>query len=243
MKEKWVCKKCGAVRLEKPYKNETCECSGRFVKYSACKSCGTMFANSKGKTYCSSKCKEAQRHTVELVCDNCGKNFVRYASDIKSENHNFCCKKCMIDYMRGETVTSECEQCGKEFTIYKSLLRTNAAGKFCSRECYHESMKKPKKGYSGFRQAKRRYFSGVQHCALCGSTDGINIHHIIPNRLTQDNGPDNLIPLCRKHHMPVEALTRKVLETEGDLVTAKFMLNNILRTYQLATYAAIAERI
>lgn len=236
---RWICQRCGKTRFDKPYKNETCDCLGRFKRYDICKGCGNLFANSNGRLYCSIECIESKRHVVNIVCDNCGKTFGRYISNIKGDGHMFCSKKCMGEYMRAETITSECEYCGKEFTIYKSLLKTNAAGRYCSRECYWNSMKMQRKGYCGFRPAKRKYFSGTNFCALCGSTKGINIHHIIPNRLTQDNSPDNLIPLCNKHHMPIEALTRKLLETEPDLDRLKFMLNNTLRTYQLATYSAM----
>jgi hypothetical protein len=39
--------------------------------------------------------------------------------------------------------------------------------------------------------------------------------------------------------MPVESLTRKVIEADGDLERVKFMLGNILRTYQQATFSAL----
>lgn len=239
MVDRWICGRCGKVRFNKPRKNETCECLGRFKRYSVCVVCGKSFENPKGKIYCSKECRESQSRTVEIVCDNCGRTFKRFIGNIKGGKHNFCSKECMNEFIKAEKVTSKCAFCGKEFTLRKSILKTNAVGKYCSRECYWASMRMPRKGYSGFRPAKKKYFSGANHCALCGSTDGINIHHIVPNRLTQDNSPENLIPLCRRHHMPVESLTRKVIEADGDLERVKFMLGNILRTYQQATFSAL----
>ena len=65
----------------------------------------------------------------------------------------------------------------------------------------------------------------------------LNIHHIIPYRLTQDNSLENLIPLCRKHHKIVESYFTKYLENFGDFETSKFVLGNIYQTYYLAHLA------
>jgi 5-methylcytosine-specific restriction endonuclease McrA len=43
-------------------------------------------------------------------------------------------------------------------------------------------------------------------CAICGTFKRLDVHHIIPYRLTKDDSQDNLIPLCRRHHRQVERL-------------------------------------
>jgi 5-methylcytosine-specific restriction endonuclease McrA len=41
-------------------------------------------------------------------------------------------------------------------------------------------------------------------CAICGSTEGLEVHHVIPAR---DGGPtttENLVVLCHDHHIEAE---------------------------------------
>lgn len=94
-----------------------------------------------------------------------------------------------------------------------------------------------------FEQVKREHFSGVQFCALCGTTKNIHIHHIIPYRLTQDNSVDNLIPLCASHHKKIENATLKFTEMfdDGSYDVAKFYLNIMLREKQFMTQYVISE--
>lgn len=50
-------------------------------------------------------------------------------------------------------------------------------------------------------QAKRR--DGYV-CQKCGATETLEVHHITPYRLTQDNSLENLITLCRLCHIRIE---------------------------------------
>lgn len=120
----------------------------------------------------------------------------------------------------------------------------------CKTEYFHNYVEGEKNGnwkggaksYRGdFEKVKKQHFAGAQVCAICGTSKGIHIHHIIPYRLTKDNGTDNLIPLCRKHHKMVEHATLKFIELfdcEG-LETAKRYLNLLLRGYQFETAAVL----
>lgn len=47
-------------------------------------------------------------------------------------------------------------------------------------------------------------------CACCGRPKHLQVHHIVPFRLTRDNSQTNLIPLCRACHKRVEAVFHAV---------------------------------
>ena len=245
--DKWICKNCGKEIFQKPLKNAVCECKGRYIHFSKCKKCGKWFENPKNnKCFCSVECRgyelSNRKGKVELICSQCGKSFTRYNGNIdKNSKNNFCSLGCKNKFYNGEKTTKNCKKCGKEFTIYKSTLKTNASGKYCSQKCYWEDMQVPKKNYNGFAISKKLYFNKTQFCAVCGTTKKIQIHHIIPNRITQDQSKENLIPLCVKHHRQIEQITRELLEDCQDIKQLKFFLNNILRTRQLATYTLLKE--
>lgn len=245
---KWVCNRCRREVTEQPKKNGICNndgCKGRFSFFAQCKSCGNWFKSSKGTTFCV-KCrtdgkKKMKSETVE--CCNCGKTFKRYRSNIKSKQQ-FCSAECFRQYRHPEMVQRVCKECGKSFLMYKSSLeQSNASGNYCSRACYDKSMRiEGSVSYKGgFERVKRQNFNTVQFCALCGTTKKIHIHHIIPFRLTQDNGLDNLVPLCSSHHKKFENATLPFIETMDDMDEAKVLLNNIIRAKQYETAKVIAK--
>lgn len=225
------------------------------------------------RIYCSKECMKNDRvaEKEKRICKTCGKEFSVYKSVIEKTNAsgNFCCRKCYAEYLA--TLTGEknrsynrekvqCKTCGKIIlrTPSKLNMYKNA---FCSVECRGAYMKNYiggenncnwKGGASKYRgdfdDVKRKHFPGVQFCAVCGTTKGIHIHHIIPYRLTQDNSKSNLIPLCRKHHKIVEASTLRFIELfdNGGYGTAKRYLNYVLRERQFETYSVlnrIAEKV
>lgn len=112
-----------------------------------CKECGKAFIQPlRGnlRIYCSDLCKHRHemnnpRSYIPRFCEVCGKL-------IKERDHRKVRKYCSLDCYRtaryysdgGERITrSFCQQCGKE--IIKPGHKTM---KFCSQECYWESLKK-----------------------------------------------------------------------------------------------------
>jgi 5-methylcytosine-specific restriction endonuclease McrA len=41
-------------------------------------------------------------------------------------------------------------------------------------------------------------------CAVCGSTDRLEVHHVVPARDGGPTLPSNLVVLCHQHHMEAE---------------------------------------
>ena len=82
---------------------------------------------------------------VKLMCDYCGKEFERYASNIKPNRKHYCSKECMQESKKAVKEKRICKTCGKEFEVYASVLKSsNASGNFCSRECYYQDLEKIK---------------------------------------------------------------------------------------------------
>jgi hypothetical protein len=59
---------------------------------------------------------------------------------------------------------------------------------------------------------------------MCGSGQHLQVHHIIPFRLTRDNSQTNLIPLCRACHKRVEAVFHDVEAVDPPLPVTKLVL-------------------
>lgn len=194
---------------------------------------------------------------IKRVCENCGTVFEVYESSLKSSNSSgrFCCRKCYNEYQK--TLTGEknnhhtryltkCANCGKEVHTIPSRAAVYK-NRFCSEKCKHEfhhnyiegakncNWKGGQNSYRGadFERIKREKFQNC-FCVLCGTKKRVHIHHIVPYRLTQDNGEKNLVPLCAKHHKLVECVFTKNLEDMGEYETTRFVLKNIFDAYYLA---------
>ena len=47
----------------------------------------------------------------------------------------------------------------------------------------------------------------LNFCALCGSTDNIEHHHVLPKSLGGSDNADNLLTLCATHHVQLHNLS------------------------------------
>jgi 5-methylcytosine-specific restriction endonuclease McrA len=139
----------------------------------------------------------------------------------------------------GERVERQCRMCGRAFSVLCSVLRTNATGNFCSRPCYDQWMRQtPIEGRRGrgWKAIAREVIRKAPFCARCGSIKRrLHVHHLAPYRITRDNDPENLIPLCNGCHTRVEAATKTVEAAGGDPEVIFLSLRAILRIRQAAT--------
>lgn len=126
----------------------------------------------------------------------------------------YCCRACR----RAAVMLDRCcSQCSGNFQIYRSTLsgNTNSSGRFCSRSCYDlwlcRTGRVTGRG-SQWGSARREAILRNPFCAICASVRRLEVHHIIPFRISRDNRQENLIPLCKVHHKIVEAA---FLETEA----------------------------
>ena len=61
----------------------------------------------------------------------------------------------------------------------------------------------------------------LNFCALCGSTDNIEHHHVLPKSLGGSNDADNLLTLCSTHHVQLHNLSPGRINHRGLIRAAK----------------------
>jgi hypothetical protein len=168
-------------------------------------------------------------------CKNCG-------SPIKdSSGDTYCSIDCRKKDKRIDRV---CKYCGDVFQVYKSALKTgtNTSGNFCSRQCYEQwlcNTERVKHYGVSWKKIRQSVIKKYPFCAICGTTKNLQVHHIVPYNITNDNRDENLIPLCVKHHKKVESITHDIEMVEDNHDRMLFVLNNMLRSQQQATLAEI----
>ena len=143
---------------------------------------------------------------ILVRCENCESEFSAYPSDAR----RFCSVKCRLEAV--VRLERKCAHCSQTFTIRKSALgpRTNARGRFCGKHCYHTHLArggavKGRHRGSMWRKIRAETLRLTPFCICCGRFDRLQVHHIIPFRITRDNRQMNLLPLCTKHHKIVES--------------------------------------
>jgi len=169
----------------------------------------------------SPRCKRcATRSTLELgrnqksagrnweTCLHCRAEFAAPPSS----RQKFCCRACRV---AAQSTERTCTTCGTAFRIARSILsgKCNSSGRFCSRTGYERRLcRTPRIRGRGscWTTVRREALRLTPFCACCGGRKHLQVHHIIPFRLTRDNSQTNLIPLCRACHKRVEAIFHDV---------------------------------
>ncbi|MEZ5769943.1 MAG: HNH endonuclease signature motif containing protein [Paracoccaceae bacterium] len=180
-----------------------------------CRACGGRAALEKGR-----RTRAAKRNRE--TCRYCGRNFPAPPSN----RQKYCSRVCQ---RAGQSVERVCAACGSTFRIARSVLsdRTNSSGRFCSRPCYERHLcRTPRIRGRGSRwnTIRKEVLRLTPFCACCGTTRHLQVHHIIPFRLTRDNSPTNLIPLCRACHKRVETVFLDVETVDPPLSVTKLVL-------------------
>lgn len=171
------------------------------------------------------------------------KEIRRSKSQISRTTESYCSLDCRRSHKR---VNRECLACGHQFQVIRSILsgRTNASGNFCSRSCYSSWLCKPDRVSgrgSQWGKIRREILSRQRFCAFCGTFKSLQIHHIVPFRLTQDNSRRNLIPLCVKCHKKVEWITTLVEVADIGVSNMGIFLRRALRFRQTLTIIKLRE--
>lgn len=156
------------------------------------------------------------------TCRHCGKRF----GTPPSSQQKYCSRICLSD---AKSTTRTCATCRSKFRVPRSVLsdRTNSSARFCSRPCYERHLcRTPRIRGRGSRwkTIRREALRRTPFCAMCCSGQHLQVHHIIPFRLTRDNSQTNLIPLCRACHKRVEAVFHDVEAVDPPLPVTKLVL-------------------
>lgn len=180
-----------------------------------CRACAGRSALDKGR-----KQRTAARN--HETCRHCGEVF----SAPPSSQQKYCSRVCLS---AAKSTTRTCATCRSEFRVPRSVLsdRTNSSARFCSRPCYERHLcRTPRIRGRGSRwkAIRREALRRTPFCAMCGSGQNLQVHHIIPFRLTRDNSQTNLIPLCRACHKRVEAVFQDLEIIDPPLPLTKIVL-------------------
>lgn len=196
-----------------------------------CKHCGATHWN-RNRKYCSDKCRDEvgpwnkgkngftvdSRKTGKYKeCKKCGNRiYIR-----KGSKYGFYCSmKCYLsDRWDGHTETRVCTVCNNKFDI-----RTGDKRVTCSSECAKKWKRLSKLGEKSvlWRGGKTSPYNKEwravraealerdgRKCVLCGSTDRVQVHHIIPYRYSKSHDINNLTTLCRSCHSKEELKINK----------------------------------
>lgn len=180
-----------------------------------CRTCGSRPALEKCH-----RTRSADRNRE--TCRYCGQDFPAPPSS----RQRFCSRACRH---AAQSVERTCATCGGSFRIARSVLscRTNASGRFCSRSCYERHLCRTARirgRGSRWNAIRKSALWQTPFCACCGKTRHLQVHHIIPFRLTRDNSLTNLIPLCRACHKRVETVFHDVEAVDPPLPVTKLVL-------------------
>lgn len=151
-----------------------------------CLNCGKEFQRTKREVknilrqgsevkFCCKKCKSDYwgRNRVEVVCEVCGKKFLRQLEDVN--NHNYCSIECYEKYKETLFTNLICKNCHKEFKVEKSYIisqkNRNQNINFCSKECQTQyqarNMIEVTCDYCGKVYKKNKNYIGEMHfCSL-----------------------------------------------------------------------------
>ena len=236
MQEQWPADNITRRKVKSliPYaRNRICDTCGnagvvrKDNKSTTCNSCAARKRGALGVAAIKARAKSA-------TCENCG-------SQYGGNNKRFCSRKCRVAFTPKHD--RKCKTCGAAFTILASCLKTNASGNFCSRPCYDTFLCRTERTTGRGSQWKKSRDEAIRKapfCAICGTTKKLQVHHIIPFRVTFDNSQRNLIPLCVKHHRWVETILVGTEEFGFDGM-AQMAWAGMLKERQMATAATLME--
>ena len=147
-----------------------------------CKFCNQPFKPKhwEGRTiYCSIECFSNDRRKSLPFCVVCGK-------PCKKLRRKFCSPECKIKWYRGSSVY-------------------NYVGENFRKDAYPVD-------YSAWKTIASEIRNRDKVCVGCGKTPkdngrALDVHHIIPYRISFDNSPSNLVALCMSCHKKADAGT------------------------------------
>lgn len=213
-KRYFVCEVCGKSFYAPKWRWDTARFCSR-----VCKKIGM-----KGESRSTKGTIRSERSSI--YCLYCGKEIT--ISAWQKGRKKFCSTACSNRYYRKDQpannrkdpIERNCEICGKK--IYS--IPSNHDVKYCSKKCFFHAKKLMTGEKSPRWQGGKSYYADIPNweelahaarkrdhlrCTKCHISNkasiriyrkGLEVHHIIPYRISQDNSLDNLKTLCVKCH-------------------------------------------
>lgn len=169
---------------------------------------------------------------------NAAMTFCPVCGGKKHKSDTYCSVACRLTVVRVDRV---CKCCGVSFRVPRSRVdgKSNASANFCSRPCYEKFLCRTGRVTgrgSQWLKIRTRVKTKSPFCACCGTVrKQLQVHHIVPFRLTFDNGDANLIPLCLKCHKSIEHTTQEAEAIGASPEEIGDVFQFVLRSRQEAT--------
>lgn len=149
-----------------------------------------------------------RRKAVEVVCEQCSKEFLKQERFVKKRKHHFCCSECSSLFSR-KRVDVICAVCYKKKELSQSKYDVcKSKTFFCSRKCQNigqsansdvDYLCNWKDGASSYRtRALDKYGKKCNECGYDEHEIALDVHHIDRNR--DNNEIENLVVLCSRCH-------------------------------------------
>jgi hypothetical protein len=166
-------------------------CAQPAVNPRPCAHCGLVYQpldNAPSRKYCSRECSNlARQKREERVCAECGAPFIARTSEIRRRGGKYCSREC---WRKNSGLTPE------QYRVNADRMSVKRRGKGNPRY---------KHGKNGDRARLSKFSLAVKGepcCRNCGSTERMNLHHIIPRSMFAAGRDEirNGLPLCAVCH-------------------------------------------
>lgn len=235
--ELYECKVCGVGFTKWKYESYCsykCVHSTRKLKSFVCVKCGKEFQS----TYKTANCKNCKPKSLNITfeCANCNETNTAKAYRFTKSKNKFCNKECFNEYHSKNTKLFSCSNCNKE--IIATAKKQNQLNHFCSAKCKYEwNRGKNNYGWVGgsdtyrgenWNENRNKIVKNFdKKCVISGERTKLDVHHIIPYRISKSNDLSNLIPLKRNVHKQLELFQKEL----AGLLSKK--TNNVYASWKL----------
>lgn len=181
----------------------------RLAQSQTCQVCNVTFykppshlAAWPGRT-CSRKCAAVLRwkDRVDRTCEQCGKPFKVRHDQVAKGFGMYCSNKCNGAAFK-RLVDADCAHCNATFQV-PLLFKQSGRLLFCSKECWADTPERkrlegtcPPYKSSYWSTKQRREWTDTK-CTKCGSTNRLELDHIIPRFMGGPTTRENSQTLCR----------------------------------------------
>lgn len=153
---------------------------------------------------CSRACAAVLRwkDRIKRTCEHCGKEFLARHDQVAKGFGRYCSNACNGAADR-RLVKTNCSYCNNDFMV-PLMYKRKSRPLFCSMECWDAAPEGLRiKGIGlpydsqPFKPHQRRKWIEA-NCGRCGSTEDLQLDHIVPRFMGGKNKRDNAQTLCRR---------------------------------------------
>ena len=167
--------------------------------------------------------------TVIKKCDECGEE---YSLEVKVRNRKlrekkdpnfYCSSECSATSQRKwERVEKECPVCEETFIARKNHPKEKTTcSKSCAMSHFKSGENNPNWKSDSIDYRKTCYEYHEKKCVVCGEDKVLDVHHYDGD--SNNNKPENLIPLCPTHHRYIHNGYEHLIEDKIESYRKRFM--------------------